>query len=94
VQVFYCDLCGTPLKDNNYYMFYISAPRNQSFVDTEEYFNYLRKAEKQVKEVCPSCKSVFDKIFELRIQRLSELTDEIMNIYKLPPKEEKNDKEK
>jgi hypothetical protein len=98
VQVSYCDLCGTPLKEGNYLMLYICEPRNTNFNEIGEYMEYMKKVERGVKEICPSCKHVFDRMFELRLERLSELAGEIMNTYNLPskknPKEKGNGKEK
>jgi len=94
----YCDLCGTPLKENEYFMLYTSTPKTLDFNEINEYHDYMKKIEKEVKEICPNCKHIFDRIFDLRLQKLSELTDEIMNTYNLPskknPKERKNEKEK
>jgi hypothetical protein len=98
MKVNYCDLCNAPLKEGNYYMIYLTTPRNTEVNNMREYYDYLDKMEKEVKEVCPTCKHVFDRMFELRLQRLSELANEIMDIYNLQskpnPKERKNGKEK
>jgi hypothetical protein len=92
VQVQYCDLCGTPLKEYNYFMLYISEPRDTNFNEMGEYYDYMKKVQKEVKEICPTCKHIFDKMFELRLQRLSELTEEINCTYNLPPKLNLKDK--
>ena len=98
MQVQYCDLCGSVITRNNYYSLYIREPGIKNFDNEEEYWAAVVKLQKEVKEICPTCKHIFDKIFELRIKRLSELTEEINNIYNLPsvknPKERKNGKEK
>ena len=90
MQISYCDLCGAPLKDGNCYMFYITEPRASNFNEADEYYNYLQKVRRDVKEICPTCKHIFNKMFELRLTRLSELTDEINTNYNLPSK--KNEK--
>ena len=103
----YCDLCNVPLKDNNFFSLYVNNPDNpppdsNKYDTTQEYYydynRYLERVRRDVKEICPSCKYVFDKMFELRLQRLSELADELMDTYKLPskknPKDRKNGKEK
>jgi hypothetical protein len=61
-------------------------------MNTSDYYNYIKKIEKEVKEICPTCKHVFDRMFELRLCRLSELADEINDTYDLPSK--KNPKER
>ena len=96
MQVNYCDLCASPLKEGNFYMLYISEPRDTNFNEMAEYFDYMKKVRSSVKEVCPSCKHIFDKMFDLRLQRLSELTEEINCTYNLQshPKDKKNGKEK
>jgi len=78
-------------------MLYISTPRNSNFNEVDDYYNYIKKVEKEVKEICPTCKHVFDRMFELRLTRLSELAEEISNTYDLTskknPNERKNEKE-
>jgi len=95
--IIYCDLCMTPLKEHNYFMLYVSEPKDTNY-DEYNYNEYLKKVQKRVKEICPGCKHVFDKMFELKLQRLSELANEINLIYELPskknPKERKDGKEK
>jgi len=83
MQVNYCDLCGTPLKENNYYSLYCIDPGKKNGTE-EEYYAYIAQIRRTQKEICPTCKHIFDKMFELRLQRLSELSEEINNIYKLP----------
>lgn len=100
MQINYCDLCNTPLKEGNYYVLYISEPvnTNTNYNETENFYNYLNRIRKDMQEICPKCKDIFDRMFELRLQRLPELTDEINLTYKLKsksnPKEIKNGKEK
>lgn len=98
MQINYCDLCNTPLKEKEYFMLYISDPKTPKCNDIKEYYDYMKLVEKSVKEICPMCKYVFDKMFELRVHRLSELTEEINEMYNLTslknPKERKNGKDK
>ena len=97
MQIIYCDLCSSPIKENNFFMFYVCEPKN-TYYDELNYYENLRKVQKEVKEICPSCKHIFDRIFELRLQRLSELSNELLGVYNLPskknPKERDNDQEK
>lgn len=92
MQINYCDFCSSPLKENNFYALYISDPTNTKYNDLGDYFNYVKKVQDNVKEICPTCKHIFDKMFELRLSRLSELAEEINSTYNLPPK--KNPKER
>jgi hypothetical protein len=73
-------------------MLYISEPRIVGGFG--EYCDYMKKVENGVKEICPTCKQIFYKMFELRLKRLSELADEINLTYNLQPKDKKNGKEK
>jgi hypothetical protein len=107
MQVQYCDLCGTPMKDYNYYLLYVhnpglSIPNINNFDDEKEYYRayykYVMSVQGETKEICSGCKCIFDKIFELRLQRLSELTDSIYREFQLPsrpnPDERKNNEKK
>jgi len=90
MEVSYCDLCGVPLKDGEQYMLYISKPTAQE----QTYFDYLKDVKTETKDVCSTCKKIFDYIFELRLQNLSCLSNELLGIYQLPSykKEKKNGK--
>jgi hypothetical protein len=85
MHVDYCDLCGQPIKDNQHFVMY--ATSQEPPIDLGEtyndYYAYLKKIEKEVKEICPTCKIIFDKIFELRLQNLSCLSNELLGIYNL-----------
>jgi len=107
MNVSYCDLCGTPMKESNYYMLYVhnpgvKVPDASDFDNVTDYhhayYRYIMNVQKETKEICPTCKHVFNKMFELRLQRLSELADEIWKEFQLPsrknPKERDNGKEK
>lgn len=100
MKVDYCDLCGQPIKEEQSWFFYMSPPQENRTTDMDynEYASYLRSIQKETKEVCSTCKHIFDKMFELRLHRLSELTEEINCIFNLTPKpnprERKNGKEK
>ncbi len=100
----YCDLCGQPLKNNDYYSLYITkpgdeVPEQKDYNNLQDYnkayINYLSYLSKEVKEVCPNCKYIFDKIFEYRLSRMTDLTKECSDLFNLPPKKDnKNDNEK
>jgi hypothetical protein len=92
MQVNYCDLCNQPLKDDDYFMFYISEAKSAKSTNLAEYCDCIDKVKKEFREVCPTCKHIFDKMFELRLLRLSELTEEINLNYNLPSKKKSNEK--
>jgi hypothetical protein len=101
MNVNYCDLCGQPMKNGNFYALYLAPPNvhtpdRSDYQDTNDfrqaYLQYLETVAKETKEVCPTCKHIFDKMFELRLVGLSELSTELHRIYNLPSK--KNPKER
>jgi hypothetical protein len=100
MQINYCDLCNLPLKNNDYYHFYITESQKEksSYNNLEDYYSYLNMVKQEIKDICPKCKEVIDRIFELRMENLSRLSEELLGIYKLQlkpnPKEGKNGKEK
>jgi len=108
MQVNYCDLCRVPLKDGDYYMLYITKaqPEQQAQQSQEEvqklygdsfnsyaYYDYVKKVQQGVKDVCPKCKEIFDRLFAVRMERIGELADDIMLTFeqktKIPPHEKK-----
>jgi hypothetical protein len=99
VQIIYCDLCGQPLKESTdkypgYYILYLSPSGSKdTFDSSSEYLNYLKRIEKDVKEICPHCKDIIDKIFELRLENLGKLAEDILETYshpaRIPPHEKK-----
>jgi hypothetical protein len=95
------------MKDNNFYSLYATSPDtctpNPDKYDNQDdylkdYARFINRVSKETKQICPTCKHIFDKVFEFRLIRLSELNEELMNIYKMPPKDllkdKKNDKKK
>lgn len=106
--VSYCDLCNVPLKDLDYYMLYISkAKASETAEQSQEevqklygasynsyaYYDYVKNIEKGVKDICPQCKEILDRLFAIRMERIGELADEIMLTFqqeaKVPPHEKK-----
>jgi hypothetical protein len=43
MQIQYCDLCGTPLKDNNYWMLYVCQPRCTNYDEMGNYYENVKK---------------------------------------------------
>ena len=91
MKVNYCDLCGVPLKDGEYFTLYVASPvKSKEEAETiNNYYDYLAKVEKEVKDICPTCKRLIDEIFKLRLQNLNQINDELFGIYELSPKKEK-----
>ncbi len=89
----YCDTCGVPLKEGQYHILYsydakTPPPSPADYTDRNlfyrEYNNYLEDMQKKAKMICPTCKMVIDKIFELRFKNLCQLSNELLGIYNLP----------
>jgi predicted nuclease of predicted toxin-antitoxin system len=82
-----------PLKEDNYFTLYTQDPC-VSHRDVD-YYNLAAQIKKDAKIICPTCKHIYDKMFELRLQRLSELSAEINSIYQISsiknPTERDND---
>ena len=93
MQIIYCDLCGQPIKDGELWSMYLTKQELEpptDMNDVNEYYKRLDKITKEMKEICPSCKYVFDKLFELRLQNLNALSNELLGIYKLDTYEDKS----
>jgi len=110
MKVFYCDLCGQPLKDNEIFSLSIITPtevphpqyeeniQGQNVItNAKEYYDYMDKVDRETKEICLPCKKLFDLIFQLRLQNLMMISNELLGIYNLPSLlelKDKNDKKK
>ena len=96
MKVNYCDLCACPLKENDYYILYIckSSDSPKLIQNEMDYYQYLQKVQKEIKEICPQCKLIIDEIFKLRFQNLSKLSLELLGIYSEPSKDDPHDKRK
>lgn len=99
----YCDLCGVPLKSNNFFSLYCCSPDScapdmNKYDNSDDYWKdyarYIVQLRREVKEVCPSCKHIFDKVFEYRLNAMMKLTDECADLFNLPPKEDRKKKPK
>jgi hypothetical protein len=95
--VIFCDLCGSIVKDTEAYLLYIDPPSDINTMH-ESYQDQLLRIVKTKKIVCSKCYDVFTKIFDLRMERLCELTQEINSIANVPmqptPKERKRHEKK
>lgn len=86
MQINYCDLCAGPMKDGQSYILYIATPQElkgniESHEDLEHYINKVKTDEK---EICPTCKHLFDRIFYHRLEGMAALTEECVNMFGLP----------
>jgi hypothetical protein len=100
-MVNYCDLCGVPLKGKDYYTIYSAYANNDvSGISYNEqaYLDYIKKLQKEIKEICPRCKELTDRMFEYRLEGMYKLTEQCYELFGLPekknPKERDNGKEK
>lgn len=96
MQINYCDICGSPLKGNDFWTMYLTHDTNKE-QEASDYYNdaqnYLKKIEKEVKDICPTCKKLIGEIFKLRLQNLNQLNSELLGIYKLPTKINKHERQ-
>jgi hypothetical protein len=86
-----------PIKDNDYYALSLQYCKDVTKLEDsndDEYMEYIRKAQKNVKQICPTCREIIEKILEYRMENLSKLSNALLGIWKLPPKENPNDKKK
>ena len=100
MRIDYCDICHTALKEADFWTMYCTHDSNNSqetISSSEDYQSYIKKVEKDIKEICPNCKKLMDEIFKLKLQNLNALNQELLGIYNLqtksPIKEKKRGKE-
>jgi hypothetical protein len=99
--VHYCDLCAVPLKGTGaIYTLYISKMDANDYENdaddannTARLHKHIKDIERDIQEICPSCKLVYDKIFELRFQNLSMIASDLLGIYNLKSRESVQEKE-
>jgi hypothetical protein len=91
------------MKDGTFHVLYMHPPNKYTpqpnHYETNEdykkaYTDYLTNMQQETKEVCPSCKKIFDKMFEYRLQGMCKLTEECEDLFNLPPRESRADREK
>lgn len=96
MEIHYCDLCDCPLKENDFYIlgFINQKDNNYSTNYYQDSNNNIDKLAKTLKEICPKRKEIIDRIFELRVNNLNQLTQELLGIYELPSNNKRNKHEK
>ncbi len=94
-----CDLCGCPIKDENYYFSYIidaqftQASKDYSGEYKDLYYkNLVNDISKSAKEICPNCKTIIEEIFRLRKKNLNNLSKDLLCLYQLSDKDNKEEK--
>lgn len=94
MNISYCDLCATPIKNGQSWFFYIASPENMSnsLESKKDINNYINKVQSEQKEICPTCKHLFDKIFYYRLEGMAELTEKCYEMFGLPPYDKKGKK--
>jgi hypothetical protein len=82
-----CDLCGLPIK-GQIFLFYIGEGNTEVSFNTEnDYIDYVSKVKKETKDICPTCKSYLDKLFELRFKGLATIATKLLWMYEQPTKD-------
>lgn len=71
-----------------------SAKDVQAINNEQDYYHALDNVQKKVKEICPSCKELFDEVFRLRRQNLSAVNLELLGMYNIAPYDDKKKKKK
>jgi hypothetical protein len=101
MNVSYCDLCGNPIKHKHFVLTiseYVIVPEsNYSPTDSDltAYYKQSGWAKEKEVEICDTCKSIIDKIFEKRMKGIIKLADDLKTIYDIPAKKrKKKDKDK
>ena len=75
MQVVYCDLCNMPIKKEHYFLQIVASDTTVKTYDII----------KEIKDVCPNCKDLLEKVFKKRLKYLQRLSKNISRMY-----EEKN----
>jgi len=82
MNVNYCDLCSNPMKPGQSWILSITQPVELKTEDE------MRKCFEQIlssqKEICPTCKHLFDRIFFHRLEGMSALTEECIELFNVP----------
>ena len=96
MQVNYCDLCGAVMKDGLSWILYIASPESmeQALESREDVNHYVNKVQSEQKEICPTCKHLFDRIFFHRLEGMAALTEECVELFNLPEYKDKKKKGK
>ena len=91
MEIHYCDLCANPMKDGQSWILYTASPEatKESLDSKEDVMNYVGKVQSEQKEICPTCKHLFDRIFFHRLEGMAGLTEECYELFNLPPYEKK-----
>jgi hypothetical protein len=90
VQHFTCDLCGSPIKEEDFYTISIVGNKQKNQIHTnDDYYNTLSSIVRDIKDICPTCKQLIDEIFRLRKDNLYRISEELLGIWKLKEKDER-----
>jgi hypothetical protein len=95
MKVSFCDLCSQPIKGIKWILSIVSEEelnyiQQKPFGLNQQQFNTINKE----KEICDNCKTLMDKIFDGRFEKMVLMMNELEKTYKLPtknpPKRKKN----
>lgn len=98
MQLSICDVCQCPIKPNAKKY----AMAVQEMIEDRTQYNdaldYLQAQQRkygniQVKEICESCKKIYDRFFQLRKDEIKKLNKEIDSSFNQKEIENKNDVE-
>jgi hypothetical protein len=91
MNITYCDLCASPIKDGQSWILYVASPEDldRSLETKDDVHKYVNKVTSEQKEICCNCKKLFDRIFFHRLEGMAALTEECYDLFNLPPYEKK-----
>lgn len=94
MQISLCDLCGNPIKHKHFVLTTfeyteVQKPNPNDFEDLSSYYRQSGWNKEKEVEICETCKSIIDKIFEKRMKGILKLADDLKTIYDSPAKESK-----
>jgi hypothetical protein len=84
------------MKDGESWILYTASPQNLSktLESREDVEKYIHKVETEQKEICCTCKHLFDRIFFHRLEGMAALTEECVHLFGIPYLKKIEDKRK
>lgn len=89
MQLSICDVCGIPIKPNDKKYAIAVQEMIEDNIQYTEILDYMQSQQRkygkiEVKEVCKTCKKIYDRFFQLRKDEIAKLTEEIEKSYQEP----------
>lgn len=89
MQLSICDVCGIPIKPNDKKYAMSEQEMTEDNAQYTDILDYMQSQQRkygkiQVKEVCQTCKQIYDRFFQLRKDEITKLNKEIEKSYQDP----------